>query len=294
MIVGPSVKNVPRNAIGVEILKQELEVKKNGWAAVHLALIYEYGGYETATDRNLQKYYQVKAQELGFYFPKVLNFMIRDWFRHYPLNDFEKNLERLYVIQKPWKDCSELEQLFLLKNNRWNYLKIENLQVDNDNAIVSYNLAFECTKGIDSRFRFDIARERYNTVYRHAYNAMKQGLIPNLDTTVAHEFKNAFSFSQRNECLFWQLCVKFGKSIEQADTNDPKSMYFFGSVKKSKELRYLRLFNRVNNRVSLAITHWLLCGKRLGVSPDVRKMIGRMIWEQRWEVTCWLKPEYGI
>jgi len=293
MIVGPSVKNIPRNAIGVEILEQELEGKKNGWAAVHLALIYEYGGYETAIDQNLKKYYQARAQELGFYFPKILNFMIRDSFRHYPLNDFEKNLERLLAIQKPWKDCSELEQMFLLKNGRW-YLKSEDLRFDNDSAFVSYYLAWECSKGMGCRFVFNTIQERYNTVYRHAYNAMKQGIIPNLDTAVAHEFKNAFGIWKKNEFLFWKFCVKFGKSIEQTDTNDPKSMYFFGSVKKSKQHRYFRLFNRVNNRVSLAITYWLLCAKRIRVSPDVRKMIGRMIWEQRWEVICWLKPDYGI
>ncbi len=182
--------------------------------------------------------------------------------------------------------------MFLLKNGRWN-LKNDDLRFDNENAFVSYYLAWECAKGIGCRFVFNTIQEKYNTVYRHAYNAMKQGIIPNLDTIIAHEFKNSFSLNQRNECLFWQLCVKFGKSIEKADTTDPKSMYLFGYAKQSKEVKYVRLFNRVNNRVSLAIKTWLLFSKRLGVSHDIRKWIGRMIWEQRWEVTCWLQPDYG-
>ena len=272
VIVGPSIKNLPRDKTGLAYLHDQADNKNNGWAAWHLGIAYCFGGW--GTKQNVTKW--------DFYYKLALKLGISGHWANFI--DNPKTWEE-------WNAFNESVQVDVIEKRFYGtgHKVMKSIFMDNYQTIVHENALISATLG--SLF---YKAKQFDICIMHYRNAMSQGCFLHEPDDIVIWYKPI------NE--YWKFFLDyFPEKIVYRRTTDEKSMYLFAErYKMSLEHKnsvyatdYYRLYNRVNNRANVALRVWSLCGIRLGVMKDLRIYISKIIWASRKEVLPWVKPNYS-
>ena len=192
VIVGPSIKNLPRDKVGLAYLHDQADNKKNGWAALHLSIAYRYGGWGIRKEEDGMKctHYMRFAQSVG-------------------INSYGKVVYKIPETWEEWNGFSEIMQVETFErvyNGRERGAMYFSF-LDHYRSVIHENAFISATLGL-----LFWKEQEYNTSVLHFRNARRQGCFEKKPTSLDVIYKPTdeywkFFLDYYPEQLIY-LCVK--------------------------------------------------------------------------------------